>query len=434
MVAERRKGYLYCSGIYKNIDYGGIIMNYNAEEQRINDEIKENILKFYKDNSEVCDRKYFEVTDKDNFKIYEKIVEKDAINSLLLKSSIVILTANEFEKRVLHLNVYKKKKEKIKHVEIDCSSNVRRPFDVNMYFFEMGGYYVLHMHAKETGAYTLGGAADLIRYVMKNKYCFPTAIISFGICFGNDYKELKIGDTIIAKKLYPYFMSAKIKEKGYYVKDSNIFEIDSKLDARIQHLKGQGELDESKGIHYGNMITGEAVISNALLKKIFSEAATNQPVLGGEMEGYALFKECQGFECSIPCLLIKSICDWGACKNIEENCGVTNLKDRLQAYAAERAYQVLAVFMADESGFFERTIFEQIKEKVHYELSGEKVIIPALVDEILQDMLNSDFKENSVIVQKCAENKKLSLKILNELAKENIVIIEDEDRFIYRIK
>lgn len=403
-------------------------------EQKINNEIKENIISFYKTNAEICDRKYCEVTDRNNFRIYVDIKEEDRINSLLLKSSIIILTANEFEKKVLHLNIYKEKKEKIKHVLKNCSSNKRRPFEVNMYFFEMGGYSLLHMHAKETGAYTLGGAADLIRYVFKNKYCLPTAIISFGICFGNDYKKHKIGDTIIARKLYPYFMSAKIKEKTFFVKDSNIFEIDTYLDAKIQHMKGQGEFDESKGVYYGNMITGEAVVSDVLLKEIFMEAATNQPVLGGEMEGYALFKECQGYECYMPCLLLKSICDWGACKNIEDDCGIINLKDRLQAYAADQAYQVLAVFMKEEKEFFERTVYEQIKEAIQYSLAREKVIIPELVEELVDELLVSVFKDNSVVIQKCKSNRNLPYDILAELLKENVVEERGNAKSIYQIK
>ena len=268
-------------------------MNYIEKEQKINDEIKENVVNFYKNNSEVCDRRYYELTSGSNFNIYEDVKNSEIINSLLLKSSIVILTANDFEKNTLHLNAYKEKKQNIKHVLINCSKNIHRPFNVNMYFFEIKGYFVFHMHAKETGSYTLGGAADLIRYALRHEYCFPTAIISFGICFGNDYKKQKIGDTIIVKKLYPYFMSAKIKGKIFSVKDSNIFDIDTELDAKIQHLKGKGEFNESNGIYYGNMITGEAVVSNALLKDIFAEAATNQPILGGEMEGYALFRSAK---------------------------------------------------------------------------------------------------------------------------------------------
>ena len=407
-------------------------MQQTEKEQKINNEIKENIMNFYKHNSEECNRRYCELVEKKNFNIYKDVRKPNEINSLLIKSSIVILTANDFEKKVLHLNAYREKKEDIKHALVNCSKNIHRPFNVNMYFFEMGGYYVLHMHAKETGSYTLGGAADLIRYVLKNEYCFPTAIISFGICFGNDYKKHKIGDTIIVKKLYPYFMSAKIKEKVFFVKDSNIFEIDAKLDAKIQDLKGQGEFDENNGIYYGNMITGEAVVSNALLKDIFTEAATNQPVLGGEMEGYALFKECQGYESAIPCLLIKSICDWGACKNIEEDCGVSNLKDRLQAYAAEEAYQVLMVFMKEESEIFEKTIYDQINEYIKYSLLKGKVVIPELIEDFLQEILEGELKNNSVILHKCQSNNDLSLKILRELSKEGKV--EEIEKSVFKIK
>lgn len=146
------------------------------------------------------------------------------------------------------------------------------------------------MEAKQTGSYSMGGSADLVRYVLRNRYCFPSAIISYGICFGNDYHKQKLGDTIIANKLYPYFMSVKAEEKYFIVKDTNIFDIDVQLDTKILFLIGKGVLSENKNIFYGNMVTGEAVISNDIMKEIFIKAATNQPILGGEMEGYGLFK------------------------------------------------------------------------------------------------------------------------------------------------
>lgn len=403
-------------------------------EQKINNEIKQNVIEFYKNNKKKCDSIYKKLTNIRKLDIYENINESSTINTLLLKSSIVILTANDFEQKVLHLNIFKRNNKKIKHVLINCSNNKYLPFEVNMYFMKMGEYYVLHMHAKETGAYTLGGAADLIRYVLKNDYCFPTAIISFGICFGNDYKEQKIGDTIIVKKLYPYFMSTKITDKSFFVKDSNVFEISTQLDAKIRHLRTQGKFQEKEHVYYGNMITGEAVISNVLIKEIFIEAATNQPILGGEMEGYALFKECQGYECSIPCLLVKSICDWGACKNIEEDCKTINLKDKLQAYAAEQAYKVLTVFMEDEPDFFKRTVYEQVKEKIKYLYAREKVLIPEIIVDLLDEILKSEFNDNLVIIQKCMNSKGLSLKILHELSKENLVEKKSNTKTIYQIK
>ena len=413
-------------------EYGGIKVDKKDYEQKLNDEIRKNIIDFYNDNKAVCNEKYEELTNGKNMNVYEEIKKLMQIEFLMLKSSVIILTANDFEKKILHLNAYRSKEEKVKHAQINISGNIRRPFVVNIYFFEMGGYNIMHMHAKETGAYTLGGAADLIRYVLKSKHCFPTAVISFGICFGNDYKQLKIGDTIIVKKLYPYFMSAKIKDKFFYVKDSNIFEIDSKLDAKIQHLKGRGKFDEENGIYYGNMITGEAVISNALVKEIFIEAATNQPVLGGEMEGYALFKECQGFDCLVPCLLVKSICDWGACKNIED-CGITNLKDRLQAYAAAQAYKVLEEFMGEDVAFFDRSIYEEVKDSIRFTYARERVYDVDFVNLVLNETVDSIFKDNTIIVQKCRNNKKLVMEILSGLVEENIVMQEMNKEGIYRL-
>ena len=97
----------------------------------------------------------------------------------------------------------------------------------------------------------MGGSADLVRYILNSNYCYPSAIISYGICFGNDYNVQKIGDTIIVDKLYPYFMSAKVEEKFFFVKDSNIFNIDPELETRIKHLIGSGVLSKQKRIFYG---------------------------------------------------------------------------------------------------------------------------------------------------------------------------------------
>lgn len=282
------------------------VLDINVEE-----EITKNLVEFYQMHKGECDILYADAMNKNGFDIYEEIEDIELKKQFLLKADVVVLTANVFEKNILHLNAVRTKQQNIYHCVINSCNNPRRPLNVNIYFFEMGDFHILHMEAKQTGSYSMGGSADLVRYIMNNDCCFPSVIISFGICFGNDHHSQMIGDTIIADKLYPYFMSAKVKENYYFVKDSNIFGIDSQLETRIQYLIGKGELSESERIYFGNMVTGEAVISNAIMKEIFVKAATNQPVLGGEMEGYGLFKECQGFECLIPCMIVKAICDWG---------------------------------------------------------------------------------------------------------------------------
>jgi nucleoside phosphorylase len=282
------------------------------------------------------------------------------------------------------------------------------------------------MEAKQTGSYSMGGSADLIRFVMRNKYCFPSVIISYGICFGNDYHKQELGDTIIANKLYPYFMSAKVKEKYFFVKDSNIFDIAPQLDTKIQYLIGKGELSEKNRIFYGNMVTGEAVISNEIMKDIFIKAATNQPVLGGEMEGYGLFKECRGFECLVPCLLVKSICDWGAYKNIEEDPDAdSNLKDKLQAYAAKQAYKVLSILLQKSSTIFELSIYGQIKHLIfNTSIKEEGIINRALLEKLLREDIKTSKKDMDISLL-CAE-------ILDELLKEGVIKkIKGE---VYRLK
>ena len=151
------------------------------------------------------------------------------------------------------------------------------------------------------------------------------------------------------------------------------------------------------------------------MKDIFIKAATNQPVLGGEMEGYGLFKECQGFECLVPCLLIKSICDWGAYKNIDdETVADIDLKDKIQAYAARQAYKVLSILMKKEAEIVEDSIYEQVKQFV-FNLKNERENM--LLKKMLTDLLDEKLK-----TFKTYKNiEKLCKLIFDELEKEGVI-------------
>lgn len=360
-------------------------MNNYFLDSEIPKEIINNITEFYKSHREECDSFYLNANDENLFSIYQEVNNENLLNRLFFKSSIIILTANRYEKNILHLKAVQNQEQKIYHYCLNVIENPEKPFSINIYFFKFGDYNILHLEARNTGSYSMGGSADIIRFLLKNKYCHPSVVISYGICFGNDITKNKIGDTIIVKKLYPYFMSAKIRENSFYVEDSNIFCINNKLDTKIQYLYGTGKISEAKGVYYGNMVTGEAVISNALMRDIFVAAATNQPILGGEMEGYGVFKECQGFECSVPCLVIKSICDWGAGKNISGKNSDPCLKDKLQAYAANKACNLLLTLLKKETQLFNQSIYERVKS----ELINKEVVIPkALIEQILKDTLS----------------------------------------------
>lgn len=373
-------------------------MGENVLDVTLETDVKKRLMEFYQTHQEECDKQYADAMDKNKFNIYEEI-EDDYLKKLLfLKTEVVILTANTFEKDVLHLNAVRTKSQKIYHYVINSANNPRRPLDINIYFFEMEDFHILHMEAKQTGSYSMGGSADLVRYILSNEYCFPSVVISYGICFGNDCFNQEIGDTIIVDKLYPYFMSAKVDEKFFLVKDNNIFNIDTQLETRLQHLIGQRKLSESNRVFYGHMVTGEAVISNAVMKDIFIKAATNQQVLGGEMEGYGLFKECQGFECLIPCMIVKSICDWGAYKNLDDD-EVRNikLKDKLQAYAANQAYKVLAVLLEKDSRMFGVSIYEQVKQLVYKpDIRDGEIITLLLLKTLLKEKISTPKKIGNV--------------------------------------
>ncbi len=356
-------------------------------------EVKRSFMEFYQYHKEECDKKYEESISENNLHIYEEIEDDDLVNQFLIKTDVVILTANVFEKNILHLNAVGDQDQKVYHCTINSCNNPRRPFNINIYFFKIGDFHILHMEARQTGSYSMGGSADLVRYILNSNYCYPSAIISYGICFGNDYNVQKIGDTIIVDKLYPYFMSAKVEEKFFFVKDSNIFNIDPELETRIKHLIGSGVLSKQKRIFYGSMVTGEAVISNDIMKDIFIKAATNQPVLGGEMEGYGLFKECQGFECLIPCMIVKAICDWGVCKNLDDDeVKRLNLKDKAQVYAADQAYKVMAVILKSNARVFESSIYEQIKELILLPRIKREVISLALLRRLFSENVRTPKK------------------------------------------
>ena len=369
-----------------------------------------NIKDFYLAHKNEC-KECYSLSKRTNDIYSEKKIDnsydQEVFNKLLIETSIVIITANEYEKNILHMRCDSRN---ISHYQINCFNNNICQIEINAYFIRINDYCILHLEACQTGSYTIGGSADLVRFVFDNSYLNPQCIISFGICFGNDYNEVSIGDTIIAKKIYPYFISAKVKESELRVSDENIFEIDKKLATRLKYLKERNYF-KGQNVRIGNLITGEAVISNALIKSIFMEAATHQPVLGGEMEGYGLFKECQSYRDRIPCLLVKSICDWGVAKNIDEidnSEDLSNIKDELQAYASYKAYDILEKILDKESNLFKQSLYDFLETEIRtMKDHHNKAITKPMIDNLIKSYYSS-----LRIVKK--EYRDLCLKMLEE--------------------
>ena len=187
------------------------------------------VYKYYAAHRDLCSEQYARAEDANFATYYNNVDNVDEIHSMYAKVDVVVLTANKYEKNVLHACVRTNSKDKIIRIPILLFPQRDNQEDTYAYLFSLQGYRILHIEAQKTGSYTLGGSADITRYVINNTYLRPSSIISLGICFGIDEDKMDLGDVVISQKIYPYFMGAKVREDGYFVSDDNIFGLNSKL-------------------------------------------------------------------------------------------------------------------------------------------------------------------------------------------------------------
>lgn len=334
--------------------------------------------------------------------IYESI-DMETYNSELLKVSIVILTANYFECEILNYNVFKDYGKKIKKL---CNGLqlLHDRHIVKAYIMEINGYTILHLHAPETGSNTPCGSSDLVRYVGACEFIEPSCIISFGICYGTNTEEFSLGDTIIAEKIYPWSIGIKINDDGWKIKcDDYIIDLreqDAPLYDRVQEvIESTQNLCVNQKAKMGNMLTAEAVVSNERVKIQAIQNAYTCNIVGGEMEGYGLAKECIYYN-KTPCMIIKAICDWGAVKNIDEYIGEKipevngYYKDKIQAYTTYCAYKVLnELFM--EKVFKRSNIIVSIHDKLLKKYYPDGSISRDEFDDFIEKYLKNNYMKYS---------------------------------------
>ena len=352
------------------------------------EDVQEMVLNFYTNNRKSCDDSFFLAEDKEIESIYDDIQSEMEKNTIFTHISLIIITANKYEKNILHQKAVQLVPQRIKRMEVDLNSICKVYNNLFVYSFTLNGYQVLHIHPNVTGSYTLGGVSDVIKWISMNEYLLPTAIISFGICFGTNEAENQLGDVIISKKVYPYFIGAKIKGETLKVVDDNIFRINSVLQNRIQNLLNNNMFNNLNfNVLFANYITGEAVVSSRVWRNKFIRTTT-QDVLAGDMEGYGLFKECNSKNFYIPCLVLKSISDWGIGKNFNINDGnllnklkskiISNshnssndtdyrfilgtLKDRIQAFSVCCSFEVLNILTKNK--IFNIAVIDELRSRI----------------------------------------------------------------------
>lgn len=349
-------------------------------------EILNSLFRYYSNNYSECNKAYNLAEECDFEQMYENVIDKEEINTLFTKTAIIVLTANKYERNILHKMVFDNIKT-IKRINIDLLAAYEIYSKVYAYWFEIEGYSVLHIHSNVTGSYTIGGSADAIRWIQNNKYLLPSAIVSFGVCFGTQESDCELGNVVISKKVYPYFIGAKLKGEELYVVDDNVFCTDKNLQRELNELQLNNSFKQlGFDALFKNYITGEAIVSSKKWRNKFINITT-QEIFAGDMEGYGLFKECNSYNYSIPCVIIKGICDWGINKNIKSNDNETllalktelsknsinisqdelitiieSLKDRIQAIASLNAYKIFNVCLQEK--LFQKSIYNSLVEEI----------------------------------------------------------------------
>lgn len=211
---------------------------------------------------------------------------------------VLIVTANENERDILHYRIARDSKEpKITRIIFG---------NVAYFVFQWGKYKVAHVHQHQ-----MGSNRDLgMRKTLEEVFSIfrPNVVFSMGVAFGIDPTTQNIGDVLVSHKVFPYSEN-KVKDDIILPDRSQDKVIDSWLDVRFVNTTGFLE-----GVTYGSILSGGSVLSSDEDKARICRAYSKQDfIVGGEMEGSALFQLCASYD--IPCAVIKGICDWGSCKN-----------------------------------------------------------------------------------------------------------------------
>ena len=176
------------------------------------------------------------------------------------------------------------------------------------------------------------------------------------MAFGIDPHSQSIGDVLISKSLVFYDHFNKVTDGEMVLKPQEVYQISTDITSQVHQIDLP---DPPKNVgtfrwHSGSILTGGTVLSDATEKaKLISAAKrTGYTIIGGDMEASGIYYACQKVKNrSIPFLVIKGICDWGAEKNawkevIDSNLDGESIKNAVQAYACDNAYDSMCFILS----------------------------------------------------------------------------------------
>ena len=347
------------------------------KQEDIEKDVRNSVLEFVNSHKKELEEAYglykynynAEYLNKPKYDPYSSIPEKDAL-LLLQQCKILLLTANKVEKKVLHNSIIKNNPKRI---------IIRAMFDdIVCYIFKWQKYFVAHVAQSQTGGNKDYGTNYALKKILN--YFTPNVIFSIGVAFGIDHKYQNIGEVIVSRRVLSY-SDNKRKEDTIVPDRSQDKKIDNWLDVRLTNLD-----DFMYLVNYGDVLSGGSVVSSIEEKdRICLGYTKNEFIVGGEMEGNALF-QVASIE-NIPCAVVKGICDWGVLKNglFNEDGDETKEPDRKEEKEEEK----------EEINYSDKKQKEEETKDQLQAYAMTKVI--AAMDCLLQDKhLFSTPKENRI--------------------------------------
>ena len=177
-------------------------------------------------------------------------------------------------------------------------------------FAKIHSYNVVHVWS-ETGAYSSGGAGFVLQKILE-LYRLKV-IFSIGVAFGMSLLEQRLCDTIISQTVYAYDKGIKVTKEGITQKGEQLVRTSPWISDKMKQRRDL-YVNNKYNVHKGDILSGEAVVSDTSYKEKITELFYSRKFVGGEMEGYGIYMQAQIKK--IPCVVIKGLCDWGMQKMI----------------------------------------------------------------------------------------------------------------------
>lgn len=327
---------------------------YGLELQKINfqtESARENIVNFYNKNKNICDKAlqyYNEFKKNQNVYICNPVrIKKELLGKIMHPKRILVITSNPIERGIFLRWLSEKNNGQLKtYLVNDNAYNI---------YHETNKISIVHVHTFATGEEPTKQVLDDTCNIFK-----PTCICSLGICYGFNMSRHTIGSVFLSEKTDLLRINFRDSEEDDIVLEirsilsgNSSYPLIRTLKSKLISTKSTSILSETQSpsnavCEFGDFISANSLISNWKVKNtILALSGLNRhKLLGGEMEGGGILTSniVQTKEYN-KWIIIKSICDWGECKNeIISNNPIYSkiIKDSLQAYAMSNSCGVFS--------------------------------------------------------------------------------------------